>query len=173
MGEVLSLSKPKRLKQEQADAIRQLIFQFDLSDDAQAEISNAVYRLTEEPQEQWPFMRISPEQFRHVSQAIRHCRKALTTMSIWNAAITYLRFDTGEILATRDQLAQDTNIAPQNVSTAMTDLERIGAILRKKRGKRVVYFVNPNVGWNGGEGSRVAAAKEAPKLRVVADNERP
>lgn len=41
----------------------------------------------------------------------------------------------------------------------MSDLERIGAILRKRRGKRVVYFTNPNVGWDSGESSRQAAAK--------------
>ena len=31
----------------------------------------------------------------------------------------------------------------------------------------MAYFVNPNVGWNGGEGARQEAAKEAPPLRLV------
>ena len=33
--------------------------------------------------------------------------------------------------------------------------------------RRVVYSVNPNVGWNGGKDTRQAAAKEEPLLRLV------
>jgi len=46
-------------------------------------------------------------------------------------------------------------------------LVKIGAIVRQRRGRRMAYFVNPNVGWNGGEGTRQEAAKEAPQLRLV------
>ena len=29
--------------------------------------------------------------------------------------------------------------------------------------------MNPRVGWNGGEGARLEAAKDAPKLRLVTE----
>jgi hypothetical protein len=46
-------------------------------------------------------------------------------------------------------------------------LEKIGAILKSKRGRNVVYKVNPHVAWNGGEGARVSACRTAPKLQVI------
>ena len=172
MGNVVSLSqKRKRLGREQADVLRQMVFNFDLDEMVQAEIDNAIYKITEEPGERWPFVRISPEQFRYVVKAIRDCRNVATTLSVWNAAITYIRWDTGEILTTRKQLAEDANTNSDEVSRAMTALTKIGAIVKTRRGQRVVYSINPNVGWNGGEGARQVAAKEAPLLRLVSNRE--
>ena len=169
MGAVVRLPRWRRLVREQADAFRQMAFDFDLSDDARVEIDNALYRLTEEPGERWLFVKISPEQFRYVTRAIRGCRNVATTLSVWTTAITHMRQDTGEILVTREQLAADVDTLPCNVSTAMTELVRIGAIIRHRRGRKVVYSVNPTVGWNGGEGSRQAAVRKAPALRLVSD----
>jgi len=171
MGEVVRLSHRKRLGKEQVDAFRQLALDFDLGEDARAEIDNALYRLTEEPSERWPFVKISPEQFRYVTKAILEMRDSFQTLRIWNAAITYVRMDTGEILATREQLAAAADMLPRHVSTAMTELVKIGAIIRYRRGRKVVYSINPTVGWNGGEGSRQAAARKAPALRLVVDGD--
>ena len=169
MGEVVRLPRRKRLAREQADVFRQMAFDFDLSDDARAEIDNALYRLTEEPGERWLFVKISPEQFRYVTRAIRGCRNVATTLSVWTTAITHMRQDTGEILATREQLAADVNTLPCHVSTAMSELVKIGVIVRHRRGRKVVYSVNPTIGWNGGEGARQAAARKAPALRLMSD----
>ena len=168
MGEIVRLLRRKRLGKEQADAFRQMARDFDLGDDAQAEIDNAIYKLTEEPGERWLFVKISPEQFRYVTKAIQECRNVATTFSVWSAALTYMRMDTGEILATREQLAADANTLPCHVSRVMTELVKIGAIVRHRRGRKVVYSVNPTVGWNGGEGSRQAAVRKAPVLKLVA-----
>jgi len=171
MGEVVRLPRRKRLRKVQADAFRQLALDFDLGEDAQAEIDNAIYRLAEEPSERWPFVKISPEQFRYVTRATSKATRPEQTLRVWNAAITYMRQDTGEILATREQLAADTDTLPCNISTAMTELVKIGAIVRHRRGRKVVYSINPNVGWNGGEGARQVAARKAPALRLVADGD--
>ena len=167
MGEVVRLLRRKRLAKEQADAFRQMAFEFNLSDDMRVEIDNALYRLTEESSERWLFVKISPEQFRYVTRAIRETARPDQTLQVWTAAITYMRMDTGEILVTREQLADEVRAAPKNVSTAMTELVKIGAIIRHRRGRKVVYSVNPTVGWNGGEGSRQAAARKAPVLKLV------
>ena len=76
--------------------------------------------------------------------------------------------DTGEIMADRKQLSVDARTTVEHISRAMTELTKIGAIIKEKRGRKTAYFVNPNVGWAGGEGSRVNAAKGVPKLRLVA-----
>lgn len=114
-------------------------------------------------------MKISQEQFRYVMKAVRDTERHHLTWAVWSVALTYMRFDTGEVLATRTQLANDAAIAADEVSRAMSALVHIGAIIRERRGQHIVYFVNPNVGWNGNEGSRQAAAKSAPKLRLVSD----
>ena len=170
MGNVIALpQKQKRLGRERAVALRQLALDFGLDEMVRAEIDNAIYKLTEEPGERWPFVRISPEQFRYVVKAIHACRNVATTLSVWNTAITYMRWDTGEILATREQIAIDACTYPCHVSRSMSDLIRIGAVLRQRRGRRVVYSISPHVGWSGGEGTRQTAAKEAPLLRLVSN----
>ena len=171
MGEVIRLPRRKRLSREQAAAFRYMAAEFDLPEAARAEIDNALYELTEEPGERWSFVKISPEQFRYVTRAIRATEFPDLILRIWNAAITYVRMDTGEILATRKQLAADADTLPRHVSTAMSELVKIGAIVRHRRGRKVVYSINPTVGWNGGEGSRQAAAGKAPALRLVASRE--
>ena len=142
MADVVALSRYKGLKREQAAAFRQLAFEFELPDDVRVEIDNAIYRLTEKPGERWLFVKISPEQFRHVTKAIRSCSKPAITLSVWTAAITYMRQDTGEILATRIQLAEDSGTNHIEVSRAMTALTKIDAILKHRRGQRVVYSIN-------------------------------
>ena len=71
-------------------------------------------------------------------------------------------------MADRAQLAKDARTNTDEVSRAMTELTKIGAIYKEKRGRKTAYFVNPNVGWAGGEGGRIEAAKGVPKLRLVA-----
>jgi len=44
-----------------------------------------------------------------------------------------LRQDTGEVLLTRDQLAEEINCAPRSVSTIMGTLEKMGVIRRERR----------------------------------------
>lgn len=167
MADIVALPKRSRLKKEQADAFKQLVFELNLDTTTRAIIDNALYKYTEEPCERWPFVKISPAAFQHIVEAIHNCSRPATTLAVWTAALPYMRHDTGEILATREQLASDAHTLPCHVSTAMTTLTKIGAILKARRGQRVVYSINPNVGWNGGEGTRQAAVKEAPALRLV------
>ena len=70
-------------------------------------------------------MKISPEQFGYVVQAIYSMGMPDLTLRVWNAALVRLRMDTGEILATREQLASDAHTLPRHVSTAMTALTKI------------------------------------------------
>ena len=78
-----------------------------------------------------------------------------------------LRQDTGEVLLTRDQLAEEIGCLPRNVSTIMGTLEKLGVIRRERRkieGVRgpgvAVYFINPHVAWNGSLDVRKAQAAE-------------
>ena len=170
MGNAVFLPKRKRLHREQANTLRQLVLDFGLDETVQAEIDNAIYKLTDET-DRWVFMRVSQEAFRHVIKAIHATRNVATTLSVWNAALTYMRWDTGEIVSSREQLADDACTNSVEVSRAMSTLIKIGAVVRRRRGQRVVYFVNGSIAWHGSEGSRQAAVKEAPVLRLVVNRD--
>ena len=167
MGNVVALFRHCRATREQAEQLRQLAFDLEMPEEARAHLENALYRVTETPGRRWMFVMINPDQFRFVSKAIQNTRNVATTFAVWNSAITYIRMDTGEIMASREKIAEEVGVAPRTVSTSMSDLVKIGAIIRLRRGRRMAYFVNPTVGWNGGEGARQEAAKTAPKLRLV------
>ena len=147
--------------------MRQYVFDLELSPEARAELDNALYRVTEAPGRRWMFVMISPEQFRFVKKATETTKRPDQTWTVFTIAITHIRQDTGEIMATREQLADGSGKSVDEVSRAMGELVKVGAIVRQRRGRRMSYFVNPNVGWNGGEGARQEAAKEAPQLRLV------
>ncbi len=167
MGNVVLLPKHSRATREQAEQLRQLVFDLDIPAEARAHIDNALYKITETPGRRWLFVMINPDQFRFVAKAIAQRPDAGKTLMVWNCALTYVRMDTGEITASREQLAEDACTQPRHVSTAMSELVKIGAVVRHRRGRSVVYSVNPQVGWAGGEGARQEAAKEAPQLRLV------
>lgn len=129
----------------------------------------------------WPggFTMLSRDQTIAIWDAIRalpsdarpnHVRHA------FDLVLVNLRQDTGEVMLTRDQLAEKIGCAPKNVSTVMGTLERMGVIRRERRrieglqGRGMaVYFINPHVAWNGSLDIRKAEAAETkqPKLRLM------
>lgn len=129
----------------------------------------------------WPggFTMLSRDQTIAIWDAIRvlpsndrpnHVRHA------FDLVLVNLRQDTGEVMLTRDQLAEKIGCAPKNVSTVMGTLERMGVIRRERRrieglqGRGMaVYFINPHVAWNGSLDVRKAEASKTkpPKLRLM------
>jgi hypothetical protein len=116
------------------------------------------------PPEQWVFVMLNPDQQRLVLKAINNGPRPLTTLKVWNAAISHIRYDTGEIMASRGRLAEDADIDPDEASRALNRLAEIGALLKLRPGR---YAINPHVGWTGSQTARQAAAKDAPVLRPV------
>jgi len=116
------------------------------------------------PPEQWVFVMLNPDQQRLVLKAISNGPRPLTTLKVWNAAISHIRYDTGEIMAGRERLAEDTETTPEHVSHALSRLVEIGVLVRVRRGR---YAVNPHVGWAGSSVKRQEAAKDVPPVRAV------
>ena len=167
MAKVIKLPKHSRATRQNAEKAREALREIDMPHEARAVLDNALYLITDNPGTRVVFTMINNEQFLYVSQKIIDCRNVATTFAVWNVAITCIRQDTGEILATRAQLAEQTRTHPNQVTNAMADLTKIGAIIKEKRGRNVVYKINPHVAWNGGEGARRAAGQAAPRLRLV------
>jgi hypothetical protein len=116
------------------------------------------------PPEPWSFVMLNPDQQRLVLKAIDSGPRPLTTLKVWNAAISHILYDTGEIMAGRKRLAEDANITPDEASRALNRLAEIGALVKVRPGR---YAINPHVGWTGSSLKRQEAAKAVPPVRAV------
>ena len=70
-------------------------------------------------------------------------RRPRQAAELWSLLLDDAHPDTGQITLTRDQIATRLDIAPGNVSRIMTELERSGAIARRRDGRRVGYQSTP------------------------------
>jgi hypothetical protein len=147
-------TKRQRLRREQAAALRQMILEFEgLPDHAARAIIGAIDRETA-AENGWTFVMLSPAQNRAVIDwLLEHAERRREAIALWALLFEHLDRHTGMILLTRDEIAEQVGTHPDIVSAIMSDLEGIGAIVRRRervagmRGPGMVrYFMNPNVG---------------------------
>lgn len=120
----------------------------------------------------WSFVMLSPHQnYIVVSHILSTSKRPLLASQLWATCFTVLRSDTGEIMLTRDELAERLETTPQNISSVMTELVEFGAIIRRRvrvknmRGPGMVqYFMNPRVATHLPGSERDKAQDEAPPL---------
>jgi len=160
------MEKVKRLRPRQYDAITESIrlildVPLDLPQSARDSLAEVLGKFA--PPESWGYVMLNPDQQRLVIRAINNGERPLQTFRVWNAAISYLCYDTGEIMASRRRLAEDTEMHPTDVSRGLNCLADIGALIRLKPGR---FAINPHVGWQGSLLKREAAAKRAPLVVV-------
>lgn len=172
------LTKPDQLRAEQAARLRAALLPYE------GEMSAAVRELVAHIDRQtaakagWTFIMISAEQNRAVVRWLKaNSRRPMQAMDLWAELFTRVDRDTGEILLTRDQLAELVGDTVQHVSEIMGELEGIDAIIRRRervpgmRGPgRVRYFMNPVVGTHLAGSERDKAQAEAPPgplLRIM------
>jgi hypothetical protein len=134
----------------------------NLSDQTRDELASVLERY--EPASPWGFTMLSQQQLRAVLKLINATDKPAVTLRVWTALTTYVRMDTGEIMAGRLQLAADAETTAQEVSRAFTRLADIGALIRIRPGR---YAINPHVGWAGSLDRREAAASKIAPLQLV------
>ena len=184
MAQIVRLTtKPQRSGQEEAaQAAEQLSLLSEkllkhLPGEARIAISRATHALQKAARPDtteglWPggFTMLSRMQTAAIWDAIRALPSDDRPNQVRHAfdlVLLNLRQDTGEVLLTRDQLAEEIDCAPRSVSTIMGTLEKMGVIRRERRkieGVRgpgmAVYFINPHVAWNGSLDVRKAQAAE-------------
>ncbi len=170
--------KPERLRRDQATRLRAALLPFEgeMPEEVRQLISHIDRRTAS--RNGWTFVMISPEQHAAVVEwLLANSGRPMQAVLLWSKLFTAMRIDTGEILLTRDQLAELVGDTVQHVSTIMSELEGIDAIIRRRervagmRGPgRVRYFMNPVVGTHLAGGERDKAQAEAPPgplLRVM------
>lgn len=139
-------SKPTRLRAEQAQELRQMVLDFPgLPDHASGEIIAAIDRETA-AENGWTFVMLSPAQNKAVQRwLVENSKRPHKATILWAELFDHLRRDTGEVMLTRDELAELVGCTADHVTEIMTELEGIGAISRRREGRGVRYFLNPNV----------------------------
>lgn len=164
------LSKPERLRTDQAELLFDALLPFE------AEMPGAVGELKAHIKRQiaarnrWTFIMISADQNRAVVRWLRaNSLRPMCAATLWAELFSAVDQDTGEVMLTREQLAELTGIAVQHVTNIMAELEGIGAIIRRRervagmRGPgRARYYMNPVVGTHLAGTARDAAQADAP-----------
>jgi CRP-like cAMP-binding protein len=168
-------TKRRRLRAEQAQALRGMVLDFEgLPDHAARAIIATIDRETI-AENGWTFVMLSPAQNRAVVKwLLEHADRPREALDLWSLLFEHLDCRTGMIVLTRDEIAEQVGTHPDNVSRIMADLESIGAISRRRervaglRGPGMVrYFMNPNVATHLAGKDRDQAQATAPKLHVV------
>ena len=139
-------------------------------DDATLVRVDAVAKAHAASPETWIFVMISPQQNADVVDWLEaNSKRPQKAIRLWSRLLTHLRMDTGEIMATRQELAERVGMEPRTLSETMTELASINAIRRVKEGRKVRYFLNANIATHLPTTSARAAAREeaGPLLRSV------
>ena len=168
-------TRPDRLRQDQAEQLRQALLPFEgAMPEAVKALIGHIDRQTAS-RNKWTFVMLSPEQNAIVVDYLAdHSARPLVALKLWALCFKHLRTDTGEILLTREEIAEKLDQQPRTVSEMMTELEGFGAIIRRRqrvagmKGPGMVhYFMNPRVATHLSGQERDQAQAEAPLLRLM------
>lgn len=87
---------------------------------------------------------------------------------LWALIFDHVHPNTGEIMLSREELAERIGDKPRSVSTLMSEFASINAIDRRKEGREVKYFLNPNIATHlPGAATREAARDAAGPLLTL------
>lgn len=169
-------SKADQLQVEQAERLRQMVLAFPgLPERAAGEIIATIDRTTA-VENGWTFVMMSPaDNAKVVAWLAANSTRPMVAMQLWATLFLHLRRDTGEIVQTRDGLADAVGVGADHVSEIMGELESIGAISRNRvkvagmRGPGMVrYFMSPRVATHlTGKARQDAQTEAGPLLRVM------
>jgi hypothetical protein len=160
----VKVAQIRRLRPKSHDrAAQALQFMLDLPlalrPETRSDLTDALASYAPEP---WSYVMLSREQARAIVRKINEGPRAGTTLAVWMVALSYSAYGTGEIEATREQIAEAAGTTDIEVSRALAQLARIGALVRTGPGH---YAINPSAAWSGSLASREQAAqKPGPRL---------
>lgn len=122
----------------------------------------------------WPFMLLGIDEIAAITRHVRHkSRRPALSFHLLMVCFQHMDFETGEIVASRDQLADELEVAPDVVSQLMGEYVACGVISRcyldldGNRTRTVRYFVNPTVGTHLQGAARDEAQRAAPVLKLI------
>ncbi|CAI3960809.1 unnamed protein product [Commensalibacter communis] len=124
--------------------------------------------LHEETKEGKPFIMMFSEQNTLVVRWLTaNSKRPLKALELWAVLFEYVNYETGQIMLSRQELADKLEIHLNHISNIMSELESINAITKEKEGRGVTYYLNPNVGTHLPQPHRKEAQSQAPKLALI------
>lgn len=173
----------ERVPRSKAQAAQDAIGALDIPPHARERLRQELYRITEPDFARSPwrhFTMLSVQQAGAIWDAIRALPAKDRPQEVRHAfdlATLHLRQDTGEIMLTRQEMAERMKVDASKVTHAMGVLERMGVIIKGERRKvpglrgrgLTPYFINPHVAWNGTLAGAIEEAKrqEPPLLTLM------
>jgi len=116
----------------------------------------------------WTFIMIEPEQnFAVIDWIMKESKRKKEAVRLWALLFNNVHRETGQIMLTRQEMAEQLEIHLNYVSNIMSELESINAIIKEKEGRGVTYYMNPNVGTHLSQEDREKAQVKAPPLTVI------
>ena len=164
----LSEERAKKRKSE-AREIVQAVRLLGLDAETMAKVQDAA-KAHAKASESWIFVMLSPAQNAEVvNWLLSNSKRPQNAVMVWARLLERLRIDTGEIMATREELADRVGLAPRTLSEIMTELASINAIRREKVGRNVRYFLNPHIATHVPNAAKRAAERDkaGPLLRLM------
>lgn len=174
-------SRPDRLRADEGSRLREALLPFMDDMTARPELDRVVSKLLAvvdretASRNRWTFVMLSPAQNGIVVNYLaRHAARPLVSLRLWALCFEHLRTDTGEVVLSRDEIAQALDVPAREVSRCMSELVGFGALSRRRervagmRGPGVVrYFMNPNVATSLSGKARDDAQRAAPILKLI------
>lgn len=164
--------KDKLVKQEQLEQLQSALNLFPELNEKK--VSSLIWEakkranLHDETKDGKPFIMTFSEQNTLVVRWLKNnSKRPLSALELWAVIFENVNYETGQIMLSRHELSDMLQILPRNVSTIMSELESINAIIKEKEGRGVTYFLNPNVGTHLPQPHRKLAQSQAPKLKVL------
>ncbi len=123
---------------------------------------------TQAPHE-WTFLMVSTAQNAAVIDWLsENSRYPKMAVRLWGYLLDAIRYDTGEVLKSRAELAERLGIEPRTVSELMTELASINAVRRERQGNKVRFYLNASIATHlPGQAARKAAREADGPLLVV------
>ena len=158
MGNVVGLkTRPQRFDEDQAKALKQALLPF-LDDQRypQDHVQGLLHDIDRKTRPDTPgetFIMLKPAQNAAVIQWLgANSRRPAKAMMVWGTLFEHLYPHTGQIMLTREQIAETVGIRPNEVSAIMGELAKCHAVFTERhriegvRGPgQAVYFMNKHV----------------------------
>jgi len=172
-----------RLREDQAEQVRQALLPFfdnpDFDHDALGRVMVTVQRITTPaPGTTEPFVMIRPAQNRAVTLwLMKNSKRPMKAVDVWTLLFDHLFPHTGQIMLTREEIAEKVGIRVNEVTAIMNELVKFGAIFSERekvagmRGPGLVrYYMNRHVAEVGSRATQEELAlipKPGTKLEIV------
>jgi hypothetical protein len=138
----------------------------DLPDELVARVGTLLDR-HERSESGWSFIMIEPNLYHAVNEALlegENVRRPKLAARLWSLLFSKLPPDSNDVQASREELAAELRCKPNDISEAFGELEKLGAVYRRREGRGVRYHVHPKFGTHLKGGIRDKAQAEAPPL---------